>query len=205
MRFSDGRTEAGVDAVVFCTGYHYAFPFLRSLTPEVVVRDGSHAAGLWEHVLYAADPTLAFLGIPQRIVPFPVAQAQSAAIARIWSDRMPAPTSVEMNEWVNKLRLAKGDNKAIHNLAFPADVDYINRLHDMCQRAKTRPGLENDGAGKRPPYWGEDKAWTRERFPMIKLASRALGDRRHKIRTLKELGFDYQEWKEAVGEAEKIL
>ena len=205
VRFANGEVQSNIDSVVFCTGYHYSFSFLKGLEPPVVASDGSHAAHLWEHILYTADPTLAFLSIPQRIVPFPVSEAQSALIARIWADRIPAPSPAEMTAWVDALRKEKGENKALHNLAFPKDVHYINRLHDLSVTAKDVPGLENGGRGKTPVYWGKEKEWTRERFPMIKLASRALGEERHKVRSLKELGFDYEEWRKEKEVAEKLL
>lgn len=205
VRFANDEVQTEVDSVVFCTGYHYSFPFLKGLEPSVVVSDGSHAAHLWEHILYTADPTLAFLSIPQRIVPFPVSEAQSALIARIWSDRLRAPTPSEMTSWVDELRKDKGDNKTLHNLAFPEDVHYINRLHDLSVTAKKVSGLENDGKGKTPIYWGKEKEWTRERFPMIKLASRALGEQRHELRSLKELGFDYEDWRKQKEVAERLL
>lgn len=205
VRFSNGRIEKDIDSVVFCTGYHYSFPFLRHLEPSIVVPDGSHAAHLWEHILYAADPTLAFLSIPQRIVPFPVSEAQSGLIARIWADRLPTPSRSEMEGWIEELRREKGENKTIHNLASPKDINYINRLYDRSMEAKRVPGLENDGVGKIPPYWDAEKAWTRERFPAIKLAVRALGEGRHEVRTLKELRFDYKEWKRTTEAAEKLL
>ena len=206
VRLADGTVEQDVDSVVFCTGYHYSFPFLRSLEPPVVVRDGSHADQLWEHMLYAPDPTLAFLSIPQRIVPFPVSEAQSSVIARIWADRLPAPPRREMDKWIADMKEETGGgSKALHNLATPRDINYINRLHDRSMGARRVAGLENDGAGKTPPYWDAEKAWTRERFPMIKLASKALGERRHEVKTLKELGFDYDEWKRAAEAGEKLL
>lgn len=205
VRFANGDTETGIDAVVFCTGYHYSFPFLRNVEPPIVQADGSHAAHLWEHILYTADPTLAFLSIPQRIVPFPISEGQSAVIARMWSDRLPIPSTAEMEHWVEQLRKKKGANKTLHNLAFPKDVDYLNRLHDLSMSADRVAGLENDGTGKEPPYWGPETRWTRERFPMIKLASRALGEQRHKVRTLKELGFDFETWQGSAEAAEKII
>lgn len=207
VRFANGHVETEVDSVIFCTGYHYSFPFLRGLEPSIMVPDGSHAAHLWEHLLYTADPSLAFLSIPQRIVPFPVAEAQGAVIARIWSDRLNAPTASEREEWVCWLEKEKGKGKALHNLATPKDVEYINRLHALSEQARRAPErrLENDGKGKAPPYWGPDKAWVRERLPFIKLASRALGERRHTVKTMKQLGFDYDEWKKEAQAGEKLL
>ncbi len=190
VRFVDGDAATGVDAIVFCTGYFYAFPFLRSLDPPVTT-DGFSARRLWEHMLYVDDPTLGFLGVPQRIVPFPVAEAQSAFIARVWSGRLRLPSRSEMQSWLTAMLAERGEGKLLHNLAFPQDVAYINQLHGWSRKASRRNGLENDGVGKIPPFWGAAEAWARERFPQIKMASRALGERRRHITSLEELGFDY--------------
>lgn len=204
VRMADGSIHANIDAVVFCTGYFYSFPFLQDLDPPVVVADGSYVPNLYEHILNIDEPTLAFLGIPQRIVPFPVAEAQSAWVARLYSGRLPMPSTSSMRTWLDALVADRGGvGKALHNMAFPRDVHYINNLHDLSLKAEARPdlGLENDGVGRLPPYWGPDKAWARERFPLIKLAARALGEKRHSIHTLEELGFDYKKWKEEQGDA----
>ncbi|KAF5252953.1 hypothetical protein FANTH_2040 [Fusarium anthophilum] len=207
VRFANGQIENDIDSVIFCTGFHYSYPFLKSLDPTVVVPSGGHAAHLWEQILYTADPTLSFLSVPQRIVPFPIAEAQSALIARIWSGRLNPPSEAAMEAWVQEQHEKKGEGKAIHVMAFPEDVDYINRLYELSKTANEAPelGLENDGEGKRPPYWGLDKRWVRERVPKIKLASRAAGDKRHELRTLEDLGFDYEEWKRTVEEGEKLF
>lgn len=193
VRFSSGEVEKNIDAVLFCTGYFYSFPFLKELDPPVIT-DGSYARHLYKHILYMEDPTLAFLGIPQRIVPFPVSECQSAWMARLWAERLPLPSQDEMRQWEADLLRKQGESKAVHNLAFPKDVYYINELHDSSLLAIRAEGLENDGVGKIPPHWGTDKAWTREKFPQIKVACRALGEKRHEVKTLEELGFDYVAW-----------
>ncbi|KAM0815717.1 putative Thiol-specific monooxygenase [Seiridium cardinale] len=203
VRFSNGEVESNIDAVVFCTGYFYSFPFLKDLSPPLIT-DGSYARHLYEHILYIEDPTLAFLGIPQRVVPFPISEAQSAYVARLWAGRLPMPSLREMIAWEEARLEEKGESKAFHNLAYPKDVEYINKLHDLSISAKRADGLDNEGVGKLPPYWGADAAWTRERFPSIKAASRALGEKRHEVKSLEELGFDYQAWKLA-GESEKLI
>lgn len=207
VRFANGHVENDIDAVIFCTGFHYSYPFLKSLSPPVVVPSGGHAAHLWEQILYTADPTLSFLSVPQRIVPFPIAEAQSALIARIWSGRLSPPSEDAMESWVAEQHKAKGEGKAIHVMAFPEDVDYINRLHELSKSATKAPelDLDNDGQGKMPPYWGLEKRWVRERVPKIKLASRAAGDKRHELRSLEDLGFDYEEWKRTIEEGEKLF
>lgn len=42
VRFANGEVEADIDAVVFCTGYFYSYPFLATLSPPVST-DGSCA------------------------------------------------------------------------------------------------------------------------------------------------------------------
>lgn len=165
IRFSNGHVEENIDAVVFCTGYFYSFPFLASLKPSIVT-DGAFARHLNEHILYNDDPTLAFLGIPQRVVPFPISEAQAAWVARIWSGRLLPPTHSEMTAWETQRFKEKGEGKAIHNLAFPKDVAYTNMLHERSLSAKKVSTLPSKGVGKIPPYWGADKAWVRGEIPV---------------------------------------
>ena len=201
--FANGDIETDIDAVVFCTGYFYSYPFLQNIAPPIIT-DGLCARHLYKHLLYIEEPTLAFLGVPQRVVPFPIAEAQAAFAARIWAGRLPLPSRTEMLEWEASALKEKGEGKNLHVLAFPKDVEYINHLYEVSMAAKKVEGLENGGVGKIPPYWGDDKAWARERFPSIKIASRALGERRHEVRTLEDLGFDYNAW-ELAREAEVKL
>ena len=188
--FADGSIETDVDGIVFCTGYFYTYPFLKGLASPVTT-NGSHVRRLYEHVLYMDDPTLAFAGIPQRVVPFPVAEAQSAWVARIWADRLSLPSNHEMREWESETYKDGAADKSVHNLAFPKDVNYINRLYSRSMTAIKRVDLENDGVGKPPPYWDAEAAWVRERFPLIKIASRKLGERKHEVKSLADLGFVY--------------
>lgn len=107
-----------------------------------------------------------------------------------------------MKLWEDDLIKDKGSGKSYHNMAFPLDATYINFLHDWALTAPKKEGLTNDGIGKIPPYWGEEQQWTRQQFPLIKVASRKLGASRHKVTTLEELGFDFstrEEGTEAVG------
>jgi hypothetical protein len=101
-----------------------------------------------------------------------------------------------------KRRDGKGREGKFHLLGYPEDAEYINFLHDWALRAspgrKYHANTDEDSQsnGKVPPYWGEEEHWMRERTPLIKKAARELGaQRRREIRTLKELGFDFEAWK----------
>lgn len=191
VRFANGRVENDIDSVVFCTGYMYSFPFLASLEPKIV-STGERTQNLYQQIFYHPIPTLSFIGLPQRIVPLPVSEAQGAVIARVLSGRLALPSQENMKAWESDLIAQRGTGKGFHTLAFPLDAKYINHLHDWSLEALPKSDLANGGKGKIPPYWGEEKQWVRESFPLIKVASRNLGPERHKITTLKELGFDFE-------------
>ncbi|KAH6880005.1 hypothetical protein B0T10DRAFT_412343 [Thelonectria olida] len=198
LRFANGHVETEVDAVIFCTGFHYSYHFLQSLNPPVIDTKGEYVAHLWENILYSADPTLAFLSVPQRGIPFPLVETQSAVVSRIWSGRLNAPTTREMESWVIQERRQKGEGKAIHLIHFPEDVEYMNRLYDLSETAQKAPhlGLENQGSGKRPPRWNQRQIWIRGKVSEIKQASRSAGGRRHEVTSPEELGFNYEELKQ---------
>jgi hypothetical protein len=61
--------------------------------------------------------------------------------------------------------------------------------------APTREVLENDGKGKTPPIWGEWAFWCRENFPAIKRAFGELGEKRHQVKSIDEVGFSFEEFK----------
>jgi hypothetical protein len=86
-----------------------------------------------------------------------------------------------------------------HLLGWPADALYINSLHSWAMRASPRDA--DALSGREPPFWGEEEKWMREQTPLIKKAARELGAReRGEIKTLEELGFNFEAWKRAGGE-----
>lgn len=191
VEFADGHEEYGVDNIVFCTGFHFSLPFLSSLQPPVVT-DGVRPHRLYEHVFYTPAPTLALIGLPQRIVPFPFSQAQAAWVARVFAGRLALPSESEMERQIVDWEAKRGEGRSLNTLAFPLDAEYINSLYKLSSQASRRGGLENGGKGKQPPFWGEKEKWTRERFPLIKKASQALGSQRSQVTSLEELGFDFE-------------
>ncbi|GIL73465.1 hypothetical protein Vretifemale_3589 [Volvox reticuliferus] len=82
--FMDGRREGPIDAVIYCTGYRYSFPFLRGAAAEVARVEDNCVGPLWLHMLPPGPlaPGLSFVGLPWKVVPFPQFQLQSKLIAR---------------------------------------------------------------------------------------------------------------------------
>ncbi|KAJ5910054.1 hypothetical protein N7504_004697 [Penicillium tannophilum] len=196
--FANDHEERDVDCIVFCTGYHFSLPFLSSLQPSIIT-DGLRPHNLYRHVFYTFEPTLALIGFQQRIVPFVISQAQGAWVARVFSGRLNLPSHADMQQWIEEWKAIRGDGRIFNVLGFPLDTEYINDLHNISSAAVHRDGLENDGRGKKSPFWGKKEKWTRERVPLIKKASQALGSRRREITRLEEIGFRFEE---SLGDAE---
>ena len=186
VRFVDGRVEEDFDAILFATGYYYSFPFLSSLEPKFI-STGERVQHLYKQMFYIDDPTIAFLGLPSKIIPFRTVEAQAAVIARVWAGRLELPLKLEMRKWEETMIAERGTGKAFNVLLFPKDFEYYDELVDWAARATGR-------GGKLPMRWSVKETWERERLPAIKRAFADKGRARHDIKTLQELGFDYDAW-----------
>lgn len=195
VRLANGRIESDIDVVLFATGYFYSFPFLKIDPP--VITDGLRTRNIYQQLFHIRYPTLAFPVLPQRIIPFPMAENQAAVIARVWSGRLTLPPESEMQAWEEERLKERGDGKAMHALNFPEDAEYLNMLYDWAASATLCENLENDGMGLLGTRWDERRRWMRSQFPAIKKAYGERGDDRFSVRTIEELGFDFKEWKEA--------
>ncbi|TVY58553.1 Thiol-specific monooxygenase [Lachnellula cervina] len=182
VRFEDGRVEKDIDAIVYCTGYFYSYPFLKALDPTVT--NGRRAVGLYEHVFNITHPTLAFLALPQKVIPFPVAEVQAAAIAKFWSNNLELPGKEEMQTWERKRVEETGEGTNFHVFGYPQDAEYINGLHDW---------VKLSGFKKEPTYWGPKQLWCREIYAAVRDKWVKTGGT---ARSMEELGFkfDQDEW-----------
>ncbi|KAH4016775.1 hypothetical protein HBH70_233290 [Parastagonospora nodorum] len=194
VEFEDGTIESDIDAVIFATGYFYSFPFLENVKPALI-KDGSHVQHTYQHLFYAPQPTLSFLTLNQRVIPFPLAEAQSSVLARVYSGRLPLPPYAEMQKWEQDIIAEVGDGRSFHLLPFPKDGNYMNALSHWALSAPPKEGLENGGKGKVPPVWGEWEFWCRENFPAIRRAFGERGDERHRIKSVEEVGFSFEDFK----------
>ncbi|KAI0457962.1 FAD/NAD(P)-binding domain-containing protein [Xylaria acuta] len=184
-----------VDAILFCTGYLYTFPFisassLPSPTPSLVT-DGRRVHGLARHLIHTYHPTLVFPGLPIKIIPFPLAEAQAAVFSRLWTNRLPLPSHEELRSWEREDEEGKGlegnrvAGKSFHTFPKGGDARYINALHDWASRARDEGGRK----GKEPPFWGEEELWQRTIYAQAKIQFEKTG---RKAKTLRELGFKHE-------------
>ncbi|KAG4437217.1 hypothetical protein IFR05_007306 [Cadophora sp. M221] len=180
VKFEDGRVEKDIDAIIYATGYLYSFPFLKSLDPPLVAT-GRRTIGLWQQIFHIRHPTLAFSALGQKIIPFPLSEAQGAAMAKVWSNNLSLLSVEEMESWEKSKVDELGDGTAFHVYGYPKDAAYINYLHDWVKEA-------SNGFSKEPPFWDERLCWLREIYVDIK---NKFADTGMKATSLEELGFDF--------------
>ncbi|KAK3995078.1 hypothetical protein QBC44DRAFT_321138 [Cladorrhinum sp. PSN332] len=178
VRFQDGRAERDIDAIIFATGYLYAFPFLKSLDPPVVT-DGRRVHGVYDHLFHIDHPTLVFPGLPMKVVPLPLAQSQAATFSRTWANLLPLPSVEEMRNWEEKETEKRGSKYHVWDKG--DDSKYINEIHEKIVQSGT--------PGKEPSHWSAELCWEREVQPEAKLKFELEG---RKAKSLEELGFKYE-------------
>ncbi|KAI0011077.1 FAD/NAD(P)-binding domain-containing protein [Xylariaceae sp. FL0662B] len=178
------RVETDVDAVLFCTGYLFTFPFVKegALDPPLVA-DGRRVHGIARHLIHVRHPTLVFPGLPIKVIPFPLAQAQAAVFARAWANRLSLPSREVLEAWEREDG-AESAAKGFHVFPPGGDGKYINEMHDWALRA-----TGGEDKGKEPPYWDKELLWERSIYAQAKMQFEKTGK---KAKTLEELGFRYE-------------
>ncbi|CAL9029505.1 unnamed protein product [Prunus brigantina] len=133
VAFQDGSVVVA-DIILHCTGYKYDFPFLE--TNGIVTVDDNRVGPLYKHVFPPAlAPSLSFVGLPWKVVPFPQFELQSKWIAGLLSNRIALPSKEEMMEDIKafySLLEASGIPKRYtHNLG-DCQFEYNDWLAALC-------------------------------------------------------------------------
>lgn len=183
VRLKDGREITDLEAVLFCTGYLFTFPFFDNgelQKDEPLVTNGRRVYSLYKHFLHIYHPTLAFPGLPIKVMPFPFSESQAAIFARVWANELALPSVSDMVEWERREEKEKGPGK-FHVFPPSGDGKYINAVYGWV--------TTDSGRGKVPPRWSEKMFWERGIYAQAKLKFESEGK---KARTLEELGYTYE-------------
>ena len=98
--FTDGQQLRDVDAILWCTGFLYKFPFIdaqidSTLRAPITVEGGKRVRPLHLQLLCIEDPSLAFIGLPFSVVPFPLFYCQALFVAAVYSEQTTLPSQHE--------------------------------------------------------------------------------------------------------------
>lgn len=91
--FKDDTNES-VDAIFYCTGYKYSFPFLSEKCGVRV--DSNMVTPLWKHLISIENPTLALIGLPFYVCAFSMFDLQVRFVLRYWSGKKDFPPKADM-------------------------------------------------------------------------------------------------------------
>ena len=150
--FTDGSRESGIDHVVAATGYQFNFPFLSEPEilsampaqvppiPAVLHNTTYHIFPMAKHMLPLVTSyppsSIAFLGLPLRVAPFPLAEIQTEAALKVFADPGCLDLSREadaVRARYDAFRAEKGDNEvaiadAWFRFGFKEMFDYRDEL-----------------------------------------------------------------------------
>ncbi|KAF6152992.1 hypothetical protein GIB67_021597 [Kingdonia uniflora] len=129
------ESSADVDAILHCTGYKYHFPFLE--TSNIVNVDDNCVGPLYQHIFPPLlAPWLSFVGLPWKVIPFPLFELQSKWVAGVLSGRIQLPSQEEMmakvEEFYLKLEAAGVPKRYTHNMS-DYQFDYNDWLAGECE------------------------------------------------------------------------
>ncbi|KAG9045316.1 hypothetical protein FS837_006505 [Tulasnella sp. UAMH 9824] len=148
--YSDGSIEERVDVVILATGYELSAPFLSQLivqpqppTPEefpgYLRNSGAHIYPLAQHIFPISDDlppsSLAFIGLPNHVAPFPLCEAQAAAALRAFAN----PQTFEIEEAKDWIRLR---NKHLSDIARGVGRDELRTVGRLWHRISGTPQFE---------------------------------------------------------------
>lgn len=190
----DDRKLRRVDHIIFCTGYQFSQPFIKGgyRARKPMFPDGPTIEGLYEHMIYKDNPSLAFIGIVQGGAPtFLVVQAQAAYLSRLWARRL----SMEQPSKGLDVTDVPEDENGRHVLLYPQWMDYLLRLEKMCETAdeasKRKEDEDSEDEAETLPFkWTLELDWIRQNRRVIREAFMALLKKEQKsINKLEQLDF----------------
>lgn len=156
----DGTILKGIESVIFATGYMYSFPFFKG-EGKPLVTDGIRIHGIYNHTLLYNYPNLAISGTPKYVLPTRIAETQGSWVSKVWSGKIKQATFEEMQNWESERASQFKNGGGFHDLVFPQDVHYSNKLNNEILEVNT---------GLIPFIWSREQISIRGAIKAIKEA-----------------------------------
>ncbi|XP_072037202.1 uncharacterized protein [Amphiura filiformis] len=142
--FTNGQS-CEADTVVLCTGYEYSFPFLAKEC-RVTVSEDQIVSPLYKHLIHAEYPSLSFIGLPIRILPFPQFSLQARLIIAILEGSYILPSKEEIevdNKSDLQRRLDVGWPRRYAHVLGQFQWEYNNQIAQLAGLPTPKPVIEN--------------------------------------------------------------
>lgn len=124
-----------VDSFMYCTGYHYDYPFARAF----ITVDDNWVNPLYRDIASPFDPTLGFIGLPYLVIPFPLFEIQAKWFVRHLTGQHKLPSKPAMLAEVQAnadLKNQQGLLKRHYHKLGDLQYDYYNLLAAECHEAE---------------------------------------------------------------------
>lgn len=136
--FDDDSREDDIDAVVFATGYSFAFPFLEDSVKVV-----ENKISLYKNVFppNLEKPTLAIIGLIQ---PFgaimPISELQGRWVTQVFKGIKKLPPKSEMMSEIAKVQ-EELSKRYVDTQRHTIQVDYITTMEDLAELVGVKPNI----------------------------------------------------------------
>ncbi|XP_045108747.1 flavin-containing monooxygenase FMO GS-OX-like 4 isoform X2 [Portunus trituberculatus] len=129
---TDG-THVEADVILYCTGYKYKFPFLTGECGIEVKDNLVH--NLHKHIINIRYPTMGFIGLPSRVIVFPLVNYQVQYFLATLRGEVTLPSLEEMTAIAHKTNHERREqglsDKHYHTLS----SDQFEYLEDLAREA----------------------------------------------------------------------
>lgn len=139
--FKDG-TDCEVDAILYCTGFKFSFPFL-STECGITVED-NYVQPLFKQVINIKHPSMAFIGLNFLVAAQMHVDIQSQFVVKVWTSGRPLPSAEDMlkdAELDLEKRLKRGWKKKHAHKMGDFMTDYYKELADFTPDLRGMPSV----------------------------------------------------------------
>ncbi|XP_066117847.1 flavin-containing monooxygenase 5 [Saccopteryx bilineata] len=136
--FEDGSREDDIDAVIFATGYSFAFPFL-----EESVKVVKNKISLYKKVFppNLEKPTLAMIGLIQPLgAIMPISELQARWVTQVFKGLKTLPSQSEMIKEITMVQ-EEMKNRYVDSQRHTIQGDFIDTLEELADLVGARPNL----------------------------------------------------------------
>ncbi|KAM5293536.1 flavin-containing monooxygenase 5-like isoform 1-T4 [Glossophaga mutica] len=136
--FEDGSREDDIDAVIFATGYSFAFPFLEDSVKVV-----KNKISLYKKVFppNLEKPTLAIIGLIQPIgAIMPISELQGRWVTQVFKGLKALPSQSEMIIEITKAQ-EEIEKRYVESQRHTIQGDYIDTMEELADLMGAKPNL----------------------------------------------------------------
>ncbi|XP_069497187.1 flavin-containing monooxygenase 5-like [Ambystoma mexicanum] len=137
--FEDGTVEENIDAIVFATGYNFAFPFFE----DSVLNVSNNQVSLYKFVFppHLEKPTVAVIGLVQPLgAIMPISELQARWATRVFKDlnKLPSEENMKADIRTKKERMLR---RYVSSQRHTIQVDYLDYMDELACLVGVKPNV----------------------------------------------------------------